>query len=78
LLFGCGDCTSLISGFDERISQQTLKATCGKVANMNADLASLHKILKDETRQRILQLLNEKEAMTYTDLMTTTDVISTP
>lgn len=44
---------------------------------MNTDLASLHKILKDETRRQILQLLNAKEDMTYTELMGAADVIST-
>jgi DNA-binding transcriptional ArsR family regulator len=43
---------------------------------MNADLASLHKILKDETRRQILLLLNENQ-MTYTELMSAADVTST-
>jgi DNA-binding transcriptional ArsR family regulator len=43
---------------------------------MNADLAALHKILKDETRRQILLLLNDK-AMTYTELMGAAEVIST-
>jgi hypothetical protein len=43
---------------------------------MNADLASLHKILKDETRRQILLLLNDKP-VTYTELMGAADVIST-
>jgi len=77
LLVGCGDSTSLLSGFDGGISQQTLKATFIKVAAMNADLASLHKILKDETRRQILLLLNDKEAMAYTEIMSSADVIST-
>jgi hypothetical protein len=62
--------------FDDGISQQTLNVTCIKVANMNADLASLHKILKDETRRQILLLLTDK-AMTYTELMGAADVNST-
>ena len=44
---------------------------------MNADLASLHKILKDETRRKILLLLNDKQGIAYTDLMDAVDVIST-
>jgi DNA-binding transcriptional ArsR family regulator len=36
---------------------------------MSSDIASLHKILKDETRSRILLLLNEKGSLSYTDLM---------
>jgi DNA-binding transcriptional ArsR family regulator/membrane protein implicated in regulation of membrane protease activity len=76
LLIGCGDCTSSPAVLDGGISQQTLKATFAKVADMNADLASLHKILKDETRRQILLLLNEKP-FAYTELMAGTDVIST-
>lgn len=36
---------------------------------MSHGIASLHKILKDESRQRILISLNEKGYQTYTDLM---------
>jgi hypothetical protein len=67
----------LAKRFDEGISQQTLKATCSKEANMNADLASLHKILKDQTRRQILLELNDKQALTYTDLKFAADVVST-
>jgi predicted transcriptional regulator len=40
-------------------------------------LTSLHKILKDETRQRILLLLNERGSLSYTDLMTEVGIEST-
>lgn len=36
---------------------------------MSSDLASLHKILNDGTRRKIVLLLNEKSALTYTDLL---------
>jgi DNA-binding transcriptional ArsR family regulator len=36
---------------------------------MNDGLASLHKVLKDETRRKIVLLLNEKESLSYTDLL---------
>jgi hypothetical protein len=36
---------------------------------MKNGLASLHKILKDETRRKIVLLLNEKGRLSYTDLM---------
>ncbi len=44
---------------------------------MNSDLAALHKILKDETRRKIISLLDEKDSLAYTDLMAATDVVST-
>lgn len=44
---------------------------------MNSSLTSLHKILKDETRQKIILLLNEKGSLSYTDLMDTLEVVST-
>jgi DNA-binding transcriptional ArsR family regulator len=44
---------------------------------MNSGLASLHKILKDETRSRILLLLNEKGSLGYSDLMDTLGIVST-
>ncbi len=40
-------------------------------------LTSLHKILKDETRQRILLLLNDRGSLSYTDLMTEVGIGST-
>ena len=36
---------------------------------MGSGLDSLHKILKDETRRKIVLLLNEKDALSHTDLM---------
>lgn len=36
---------------------------------MSSGLDSLHKILKDETRRKIVLLLNEKSALSHTDLM---------
>jgi hypothetical protein len=36
---------------------------------MGSGLDSLHKILKDETRRKIVLLLNEKGALSHTDLM---------
>ena len=44
---------------------------------MNSGLASLHKILKDETRSKAILLLNEKGAMSYTDLMDELGIVST-
>jgi hypothetical protein len=44
---------------------------------MSQGIASLHKILKDETRQKIILLLNEKESLGYTELLDTTEVGST-
>jgi DNA-binding transcriptional ArsR family regulator len=40
-------------------------------------LTSLHKILKDETRQKIITLLNEKGSLSYSDLMENAEVLST-
>ena len=40
-------------------------------------LTSLHKILKDETRQKIIMLLNEKGGIAYTELLDTTEAGST-
>lgn len=44
---------------------------------MTSGLAALHKILKDETRSRILLLLNEKGSLSYSDLMDTLGIVST-
>jgi hypothetical protein len=44
---------------------------------MSKVLESLHKILKDPTRRKILLSLNEKRELTYTDLMEKTGVTST-
>ena len=47
------------------------------LAIMSSGIASLHKILKDETRRQILQLLYEKGSLSYTDLMDTLGIVST-
>ena len=44
---------------------------------METDWASLHKILSDTTRRSILELLAEKESLTYTDLMTLLQITNT-
>ena len=44
---------------------------------MNSGLASLHKILKDETRRKIVLLLNEKGSLSYTHLMKTLKISNT-
>jgi len=77
LLFGCGDRTSLLRGFDEGISQQTLNLTYTEIAAMNADLTSLHKILKDETRRKILVELNKTGSLTYTELLAVVNISNT-
>jgi hypothetical protein len=44
---------------------------------MSLGIDSLHKILKDETRRKIVLLLNEKGSLGYTDLMDTLKISST-
>jgi DNA-binding transcriptional ArsR family regulator/preprotein translocase subunit YajC len=44
---------------------------------MSSGLATLHKILKDETRRKIILLLNEKGSLSYSDLMGSLGVVST-
>ena len=44
---------------------------------MEVDWASLHKILSDTTRRSILEVLAEKESLTYTDIMTLLQVTNT-
>jgi lysylphosphatidylglycerol synthetase-like protein (DUF2156 family) len=44
---------------------------------MSQGIASLHKILKDDSRQRILLSLNERGYQTYTDLMSNQGFAST-
>jgi predicted transcriptional regulator len=44
---------------------------------MNSGFASLHKVLKDETRRKIVLLLNEKGSLSYTDLMKTLEIDNT-
>jgi DNA-binding transcriptional ArsR family regulator len=36
---------------------------------MGSGITSLHKVLKDETRLRIILLLQEKGSLSYVDLM---------
>jgi DNA-binding HxlR family transcriptional regulator len=44
---------------------------------MTSTIDSLHKILKDETRRKIILELNEKGSVGYTDLMESLGIIST-
>ena len=44
---------------------------------MVAGLNSLHRILKDETRRKIILALNEKGNLSYTDLMSTLSIANT-
>lgn len=44
---------------------------------MSSGLASLHKILKDEKRRKIILLLNERGNLSYTDLMKSLEVDNT-
>ena len=44
---------------------------------MSSGLASLHKILKDETRRKTVLLLSQKGFLSYTDLMDELGVVST-
>jgi hypothetical protein len=44
---------------------------------MSTGLNSLHKILKDETRRKIVFLLNERESLSYTDLMNNLKIVNT-
>ena len=44
---------------------------------MSSGIASLHKILKDETRSKIILLLDEKGSISYTDLMETLGFLTT-
>ena len=44
---------------------------------MSARLDSLHKILKDETRRKIVLLLNERASLSYTDLMNNLKIVNT-
>jgi hypothetical protein len=44
---------------------------------MNSGLSSLHRILKDETRSRIILLLNERGSLSYTDLMNSLEIVNT-
>lgn len=44
---------------------------------MNVDLASLHKILKDPTRRKIVQHLSSKGQLTYMELMNLLEITNT-
>lgn len=44
---------------------------------MISELPRLHKILKDDTRRKIISLLDEKGSLGYTDLMNTIGIAST-
>jgi len=44
---------------------------------LEVDWASLHRILSDTTRRSILELLTEKESLTYTDMMTLLQITNT-
>lgn len=44
---------------------------------MSSGIASLHKILKDKTRRKVILLLNEKGSLSYTDLMDELEIVST-
>jgi F0F1-type ATP synthase assembly protein I len=44
---------------------------------MSSGLESLHKVLKDEKRRKIITLLNEKESLSYTELMNMLEISST-
>lgn len=44
---------------------------------MHSDIAALHKILKDKTRQKIITLLNQKDSLSYTELLEATQAGST-
>jgi DNA-binding transcriptional ArsR family regulator len=44
---------------------------------MSSGIASLYKILKDDTRKRIIVLINENGSLSYTDLLGKLEVVST-
>jgi DNA-binding transcriptional ArsR family regulator len=44
---------------------------------MSSGIASLYKILKDETRSKIVLLLNERGSLSYTELMETLGFVTT-
>jgi DNA-binding transcriptional ArsR family regulator len=44
---------------------------------MTSTIDSLHKILKDETRRKIIRALSEKGSLTYTDLTESLNIVST-
>jgi DNA-binding transcriptional ArsR family regulator len=44
---------------------------------MSAGIASLHKILKDETRRKIILQLHEEGSLSYVDLMKAIGIANT-
>ncbi len=44
---------------------------------MNVDVGAIYKVLKDETRRRIVLLLHEKGSLAYTDLMNILEITNT-
>jgi DNA-binding transcriptional ArsR family regulator len=44
---------------------------------MSSGAASLHKVLKDKTRRKIVLLLNEKRSLSYTDILDSLSNVST-
>ena len=44
---------------------------------MTSTIDSLHRILKDETRRKIILAINKKGSLTYTELMEILDILST-
>ncbi len=47
------------------------------LTGMSAGIASLHKILKDETRRKIILQLHEKGSLSYVDLMKALGIVNT-
>lgn len=67
----------LLGTFDYRISQKSLNYPTDNSLSMSNRLASLYKILKDEKRQKIIVLLNEKGSVGYTELLDASETGST-
>ena len=44
---------------------------------MSSSLTELHKILKDDTRRKIIDLVNEKGSITYTEILNSLETTST-
>jgi len=49
----------------------------GETLAMSEDLSRLHKILKDETRVKILELLNNKTSLSYSELLSQSGITNT-
>ncbi len=56
---------------------KTLKSPVNPIFAMSSGLESLHKVLKDEKRRKIVTLLNEKGSLSYTDFMNSLGIDST-